>query len=214
MRKNTNAQNRSYFLFSIDNLKNAIRAKQELNKRKDMLGDKRVEVALLLDEEVVLKDHDLKHTEKLFQDPNSMDRGRKNMNYYNMDPNMKQGMMPMPMGYPPMYGNPMYGNHPPYMPYYQPPPYQGHFVYDPNYYKPPEEGEMYHNPNPNERHNSEEINEHIHEFLRDVLSAEKTPVNEKKPVKSGEMGREEDILSKLLGNEAKLTPDSKNDKSK
>lgn len=28
------------------------------------------------------------------------------------------------------------------------------------------------------------------------------------------MGREEDILSKLLGTEAKLTPDSKNDKNK
>ena len=47
-----------------------------------------------------------------------------------------------------------------------------------------------------------------------MLSSDKTPVNEKKPVKSGEMGREEDILSKLLGNEAKITPDSKGDKSK
>ena len=41
MRKNTNAQNRSYFLFSFDNVKTAIKVKQELNRRKDLLGDKR-----------------------------------------------------------------------------------------------------------------------------------------------------------------------------
>lgn len=62
LRKNSNGQNRSYFLFSFDNVKNAIRAKQELNKRKDMLGDKRVEVTLLLDEQVILKGRDLSHT--------------------------------------------------------------------------------------------------------------------------------------------------------
>jgi hypothetical protein len=87
-----------------------------------------------------------------------MDRNKKSsMNYYSMDPNMKQGMMPMQMNYPPMYGNPMnYPGH--YMPYYQPPP-QGYF-YDPNYYKAPEEGEMY--PDPIEQQNSEEINHNIH----------------------------------------------------
>lgn len=42
MRKNSNSQTRSYFLFTYDNLKAAIRAKNELNKRKDLLGDKRV----------------------------------------------------------------------------------------------------------------------------------------------------------------------------
>ncbi len=54
------------------------------------------------------------------------------------------------------------------------------------------------------------MNNHIHEFLKDVL-AEKPPGNEKKPIKSVETGREEDILSKLLGSEAKL-PESKVDK--
>jgi hypothetical protein len=138
-----------------------------------------------LDEEVIMKDHDLSHTEKIFQDPSNMDRNKKNMGYYNMDPNMKPGMMPMQMNYP-MYGNPM--NYPgAYMPYYQPPP-QGHYFYDPNYYKTPEEGEMY--PNQPAQQNSEEINDHIHEFLRDVLSSEKNPSNEKKPMKSGEVGRE------------------------
>jgi hypothetical protein len=49
MRKNTNSQNRSYFLFSFDSVKTSIRVKQELNKRKDLLGDKRAEVAVLID---------------------------------------------------------------------------------------------------------------------------------------------------------------------
>jgi hypothetical protein len=62
LRRNSNGQNRSYFLFTFDNLKNAIRAKQELNKRKDLLGDKRVEVTLLLDEQVILKGRDLSYT--------------------------------------------------------------------------------------------------------------------------------------------------------
>jgi len=49
MRKNINGQNRSYFIFTFDNIKNALRAKQELSKRRDLLGDKRAEVVLLLD---------------------------------------------------------------------------------------------------------------------------------------------------------------------
>lgn len=49
MRKNSNNQTRSYFLFTYDNLKSALRAKTELNRRRDLLGDKRVEVTLLLD---------------------------------------------------------------------------------------------------------------------------------------------------------------------
>lgn len=34
----------------------------ELSKRRDILGDKRVEVTLLLDEEVILRGKDLSHT--------------------------------------------------------------------------------------------------------------------------------------------------------
>jgi hypothetical protein len=62
MRKNSNSQTRSYFLFTFDNIKSAIKAKIELNKRRDLLGDKRVEVTLLLDEEVVLRGRDLSYT--------------------------------------------------------------------------------------------------------------------------------------------------------
>lgn len=77
MRKNTNNQTRSYFLFTYDNIKNAIRAKIELNKRRDLLGDKRVEVTLLLDEEIILKNRDLSHTEKMFSgDGNTGDKKR------------------------------------------------------------------------------------------------------------------------------------------
>lgn len=67
MRKNTNSQNRSYFLFCFDSVKTAIRVKQELNKRKDLLGDKRAEVAVLLDEATIMKGKDLTHTQKMFQ---------------------------------------------------------------------------------------------------------------------------------------------------
>lgn len=49
MRKNTNTQTRSYFLFTFQDVKTALRAKIELNRRRDLLGDKRVEVTLLLD---------------------------------------------------------------------------------------------------------------------------------------------------------------------
>lgn len=50
MKKSTNTQMRSYILFTYDSLKNALRAKQELCRRKDLLGEKRVEITLLLDE--------------------------------------------------------------------------------------------------------------------------------------------------------------------
>lgn len=164
MRKNTNSQNRSYFLFTFDNIKNAIRAKQELNKRKDTLGDKRVEVALLLNEEVIMKGHDLSHTEKLFQD--SGERTKKSF-YNNEHQQHMKPMMPMPMmNYPPSN---MYANYPPppYMSYY-PPQHQPHYYYDPNFYKP-EEGEMF----PHHQHQPEQTpneSDHIHEFLKDVLS--------------------------------------------
>lgn len=192
MRKHSNGQNRSYFLFTFDSLKNAIRAKQELNKRKDTLGDKRVEVTLLLDEQVVLKGRDLSHTERTYQDASGTQDRRKNMGYYAMEP--MKGMMPMQMNYP-MYGNPYPGYMPPY---YQPP---NPYYYDPSFYKAPEEGEM--QQYQQEQQSSDDINSHIHEFLKDVL-ADKPPANEKKPVKSVEAGNEEDILSKLLGSEAKL----------
>lgn len=38
LKKSTNAQMRSYFLFTYDTLKNALRAKNELCRRKDLLG--------------------------------------------------------------------------------------------------------------------------------------------------------------------------------
>lgn len=132
MRKNSNSQNRSYFLFCFDSVKTAIRVKQELNKRKDLLGDKRAEVAVLLDEATIMKGKDLSHTQKMFQSESAQDRYRKSNPYGNEA--MKHGMMPMPMGYhmyPPnrMYPPPMQ----PYMPPYYPPPY----YYDQPYYKPP-----------------------------------------------------------------------------
>ena len=141
MRKNTNTQNRSYFLFTFDNIKNAIRAKQELNKRKDLLGDKRAEVTLLLEEEKIMKDRDLSHTEKVFQsDAINLEKNKKMNSGYYGDQHLKHGMMPMQhMGYPPpMYPNQMLYPNPYMQPFYgnPPPPY----YYDQNFYKPPEEG--------------------------------------------------------------------------
>jgi hypothetical protein len=193
MRKNTNSQNRSYFLFSFDSVKNAIRVKQELNKRKDLLGDKRAEVTVLLDEANILKGRDLSHTQKMFQVDPSHDRARRT-NYVD---HHKQAMMGPPMGYPPMYPNQMY---PPYMPPYYPQP----FYYEQPYYKHEEGNKMY--PNPQHSQPSQSEDDKIHDLLKDVLADDKNSGNEKKPVKSGESGREEDILSKLLGNEAKGSP--------
>jgi hypothetical protein len=62
LKKSTNTQMRSYILFTYDNLKNALRAKQELSRRKDLLGEKRVEITLLLDEESVTKGRDFSNT--------------------------------------------------------------------------------------------------------------------------------------------------------
>ena len=67
-------------------MKTAIRVKQELNRRKNLLGDKRAEVAVLLDDEAILKGHDLSNTEEKFQNDANNDRGRKNQNR-----NHKQG---------------------------------------------------------------------------------------------------------------------------
>jgi hypothetical protein len=49
-------------MFTYSNIKDALRAKMELSKRRDILGDKRVEVTLLLDEEAILRGKDLSHT--------------------------------------------------------------------------------------------------------------------------------------------------------
>jgi hypothetical protein len=53
-------------MFTFDNLKTGLRAKGELCRNKNLLGDKRTEVTLLLDENFVLKNKDLSHTEKQF----------------------------------------------------------------------------------------------------------------------------------------------------
>ena len=105
------------------------------------------------------------------------------MNYNNVDPNMKHGMMPpMHMPYPPMYQNPMYPMHP--YPSYYPPPQP--YYYQPGYYKSPEEGEPYHqNPQPIENISD---NDNFHDFLKDVLAVDKDMGNEKKPVKSTQLG--------------------------
>lgn len=104
-----------------------MRVKQELSRRKDLIGDKRAEVAVLLDEAVIMKNRDLSHTVRMFQNDNQEKR-----RYF------EQGKPPMmhQMGYPPpMYhgrGYPMgYMPHPYYPPppyYYEQPPYP--------YYKP------------------------------------------------------------------------------
>ena len=88
-----------------------------------------------------MKGRDFSYTQKTFQgDDNS--KSRKYMNYNNFNPNMKHGMIPMHMGYPPIYQNPMYPMHP-YSSYYPPPqPYYN----EPGYYKPTEEGDFYQNP--------------------------------------------------------------------
>lgn len=117
LKKNSNNQNRSFFLFTCDSLKDALRAKVELSKRKDLLGDKRVEVTLLLDESIITKGHDLSRTETLFQDED-----RKEYPEYS---SLRNSMM----------GYPVYQHmHPsiPYLPhYYEPyPPY-----HEPSYYQ-------------------------------------------------------------------------------
>lgn len=148
------------------------------------MGDKRAEVAVLIDEQAIMKGRDLSHTEKMFQSDDAINKNRKFINYNNVDPNMKHGMMPMHMGYPPpMYPNPMYPMHP-YPSYYPPP--QPYF-YEPGYYKPPEEGEMYHQ-NPQEGDQIPESDNNFHDFLKDVLAVDKDAGNEKKPVKSAQIG--------------------------
>lgn len=185
MRKNTNSQNRSYFLFSFDSVKTAIKVKQELNRRKDLLGDKRAEVAVLLDESAIMKGKDLSHTQKMYQSDSVQERQRRYPN-----DQMRQNMM-QPMGYMSYPPNRMYP-----MPPYMPPPqyYPPSYYYEQQYYKPEEQEQPY---PPSDSGN-------IHDLLKDVLASESRDTgNEKKPVKSGQ-GREEDILTQLLGSEAKL----------
>lgn len=106
MRKSHSPQTRSYILLTFDSLRNAIRAKMELSKRRDLLGDKRVEVALLMDEEAVMKGHNFDYTIDKFQSSNSFHDKR----------------LPRPGGYPPQGGQyPGMGGMPPY-PYSNYPP--------------------------------------------------------------------------------------------
>lgn len=95
---------------------------------------------------------------------------------------------------------PMYQMYPPNRMYpmqYMPPPqyYPQPYYYEQPYYKPEDQEIQY--PQSSDAGG-------IHDLLKDVLAADiRDTGNEKKPVKSGE-GREEDILSQLLGNESKL----------
>lgn len=66
LKETTGPQMRSYFLFSYDTIHNAKRAKQELCRRKDLLGEKRVEITLLLEEESVTAGRDFNYTVENF----------------------------------------------------------------------------------------------------------------------------------------------------
>ena len=204
MRKNVNSQNRSYFLFSFEDLRMAIKVKQELSRRKDLIGDKRAEVTILLDEAVITKNRDLSHTQKMFQN-DTPDRRRAPQPYF--DQGMKPPMMHHYPPPPPMYPGRGYPPHP-YMPnpYYPPPPYA--FYDQPYPYYKPEEPERQNHSAPSQ--DKEDSN--IHDLLKDVLAGDKDPKSEKKPAKKEEEGREEDILSKLLGNESRSVPEDKEKK--
>ena len=129
MRKSNNPQTRSYILLTYDNVKNAIRAKQELSRRKDLLGDKRVEVAILLAEEPIFRGRNLENTLERYQAPNNYEKRSRNIPpAYN--PNSFQPQMPPPYGQYPQYPQqPMYPNrnmgHQPMMsgPMMMPPPH-------------------------------------------------------------------------------------------
>jgi hypothetical protein len=89
IRKSHSPQTRSYILLTFDNVRNAIKAKVELSKRRDLLGDKRVEVALLIDEEAVMSGRNFEYTMEKFQTNNN----------YN-DKRMQRPNQPNGMGYP------------------------------------------------------------------------------------------------------------------
>ena len=197
MRRNTNGQNRSYFLFTLDSVRSALRAKQELSRRKDMLGDKRAELALLMDEEVVMKGRDFSYTEKNYQ-------GEAKRGYH--EPN-RSHMMPQPphqnyqqQGYPPPPPSNYDGRTLPPQHYYPPPPPPPGYPHQPYYYD--QQNPYY---KPEGQHHSSEANdsENVHDFLKNVLAEKDDPTHEKKPTK-GEVGKEQDILSELLGSEAKV----------
>lgn len=127
LKKSTNNQMRSYFLFTYDNLVNAKRAKQELCRRKDLLGEKRVEITLLLDEESVITGRDFNYTMENF----AIEQGEKIRRPNRDRPSYNQPQQPY-MGYPPA---PMMGgyNHMPPPPYGYAPP---NYTYPPNYPNP------------------------------------------------------------------------------
>lgn len=122
---------RSYFLFTYDNMRDAQRAKTDLCRRKDLLGEKRVEITLLLDEASVTSSFDFTHTLENFSvDQGGSDKlrgkGRQGDKMYQPQPPPYMGyppmmpgygqMVPSPYGYPP---NP-YGGPPGYQNYYYP----------------------------------------------------------------------------------------------
>lgn len=149
---------RSYILFTYDNLKNAIRAKQELCRRKDLLGEKRVEITLLLEEESVTKGRDFTNTERNFVNNGeqvSNDRAKRNLNmskYYNINLEPAyQNYPPQPLipgNYPTMLAPqnqisqnyPYHNPNPNTSPYGQPPsinPGYGNTMGSYGYYPPP-----------------------------------------------------------------------------
>ena len=87
----------------------------------------------MLEEAGIMKGKDISHTQQIFQNEGSQDKNRKNVGYFGMDPNIKAGMVPMPMGYQ-MYPGRMYPPSPYMHPSFYPNPY-----YDQAYFKPPEE---------------------------------------------------------------------------
>lgn len=107
IKKSHSPQTRSYILLTYDSLRNAIKAKMELSKRKDLLGDKRVEVALLMDEEAVMKGHNFEYTIEKFQSNSSIYDKRLPRPGGSFPP----GGQYMPMGSMPQY--PPYQNYPP-----------------------------------------------------------------------------------------------------
>lgn len=144
LNKSTKPQMRSYILFTYDNIKNALRAKQELCRRKDLLGDKRVEITLLLDEESITKGRDFSNTEKNFAYEEADEKTKKPPSKPNYGQGQGQGygnfqapglvpgnypmipphpgMMGQNYGYPPgQYPPPNYAGHqPPNFGYFQP----------------------------------------------------------------------------------------------
>jgi hypothetical protein len=116
IRKSHSPQTRSYILLTFDSARNAIKAKIELSKRRDLLGDKRVEVALLIDEEAIMKGRNFDYTMEKFQSNNSYPDKRM------QKPNQPNGMGYLPQGLLNEDGYPPMSDVMPYSPYQNYPP--------------------------------------------------------------------------------------------